>query len=164
MEIEHLLRHLKKIESRAEYRAHLRAHLLTRARHPRRLTWRDVVIGAFQSGSAIALTVVLIVLMVGGFSIAKYVQKVAGLDPQGLRAEAHAIDMQLELTGLDYQDFGTAGTHALAGMGVHRAAPRPSKPAPAAGTGAATVTTTTDSGEASAPAMSVDEALELLSH
>ena len=168
MEVEHILHKLKRIEPRAEHRERLRADLMSRMPLPRRLTWRDVVFGAFQSGSAIALTVVVILLLVGGFSVAKYVQRVAGLDPQGLRAEAQAIDMQLQLTGLDYQDFGVTGGHVLSGIGANRAAARPAQSGPAGtGTATATVTTTTPSkGDAAAtpPPMTVDDALKALSN
>ena len=57
---------------------------------------------ALQSGSAIALTGALLFLLIGGFSIARFLETSGGLDPYSLRAEAEAIDIQIQLAQLAY--------------------------------------------------------------
>ena len=48
-------------------------------------------------------------MILGGFSALKFLsplQQLTTIDPIGLRAEADAIDIQIQLTGLDYEGGG----------------------------------------------------------
>lgn len=68
-------------------------------------TWR-VLVTSFQFGSATALTAVLLLVIIGGFSAWKLISpfRLGSLDPASLRAEAEAIDIQIELTNLAYPE------------------------------------------------------------
>lgn len=69
--------------------------------------WR-ILVNSFQFGSAIALTAVLLLVIIGGFSAWKLISpfRLGSLDPASLKAEAEAIDIQIELTNLAYPEAG----------------------------------------------------------
>lgn len=57
-----------------------------------------------EFGTSVALASLLIIMVVGGFSVWGTFSPfpISNLDPTGLKAEAEAIDMQIQLTRLDY--------------------------------------------------------------
>ncbi len=67
--------------------------------------WR-VLVTSFQFGSAIALTAVLLIVIIGGFSAWKLISpfRLGSLDPASLQAEAEAVDIQIQLTNLAYPE------------------------------------------------------------
>lgn len=107
---------------------------------------------ALQSGSAVAVGVLALVVLGGGYSIVKYLKTAGGLDRGALSAEAQAIDMQIELANINYSSlpFAAAHTQTL----------KPPKTTPLAGTGSAT---STPPAEISTPSMTLDDALNVLS-
>lgn len=59
-----------------------------------------------QMGSSVVLAVLLFVVIVGGFSIWSAITpfNLASLDPKSLRAEAEAVDIQIQLTNIAYSE------------------------------------------------------------
>jgi hypothetical protein len=59
---------------------------------------------------------VFVILLVGGFSTWKFLSPlhVESLDPAGLRAEAHAIDIQIQLADIAYPEPQAETTAAIA--------------------------------------------------
>lgn len=106
-----LLKQLKSVKAHEDYVRSTRSHVVAFAKeNPKHASsrvlfssWR-VLLRALESGSAIALTGVLLLLIVGGFSTLRKPVGILGLDPVGLRAEAEAIDIQIQLSELDYSE------------------------------------------------------------
>ena len=106
----HLLKQLKNIKADPAYVKHSRARLFNSNRsyyEPEFVTlptspWR-MMLRAMESGFAIVLTGALLLLVAGGFSGLRKPVGLAGLDPAGLKAEAEAVDIQIQLSDLDYQ-------------------------------------------------------------
>lgn len=65
-------------------------------------SWK-VFVRMLESAAAIGFAGLLILLAIGGVSLWNRSPSLAGLDPSALRAEAQAIDFQIQLTGLDYE-------------------------------------------------------------
>lgn len=119
---------------------------------------------ALETGVALVLAGFFIVLATGGLSGTKLEPvQYAVIDPNGLQAEAQAIDIHIQLANLEYSEVTSTATGSTTpGM---RAAARAFT---AAGTGTASTSTASSSasGNASSTAsttLSVDEALQALS-
>lgn len=153
MNIENLLKQLKTLEPDQKYVLRSRAEILSRPQEVA-MGWRAVLVGVLQSGSAIALTGVMILVLGGAFSVRGYLSRAGGLlDRQGLQAEAQAIDIQIELANVSYANFRSAGNSVL----------KPVSPASApAAVAAKSDATSTPPAATSTPDMSVDDALEML--
>lgn len=139
------LKNLKNIAPDSDYVRRSRSLLVAAPVTRKPLSpWR-LVVTSFQFGSAIALTAVLLLIVIGGFSAWKFVSpfRLGSLDPASLRAEAEAVDIQIELTNLAYPEISRSTAAAKT------ASKTAAVPAPAAG---ATSTET----------VNVDEALEIL--
>jgi len=67
--------------------------------------WR-IILNNFETGAALALAGLLIFMIMGGFSAWKFFSplQISGLDQASLRAEAQAIDIQIQLTDLTYNE------------------------------------------------------------
>lgn len=102
MEIEKLLRQLHKIEPDREYARNSKARILTAISPLPRFTIRTFVAGVFRSGSVMAVTGLLLLLAIGGFSVSRLAGFFSGLD-NSLYAEAQAIDIQIHLADLQYE-------------------------------------------------------------
>jgi hypothetical protein len=107
MDIEKVLRQLKAIQPDKDYAASSRRAILSTERVAR-VPFGAVrfIFSNLQSAGAIALTGVLIILMVGAFSVFRFLNpfRISSLDPAGLRAEAQAVDMQIQVANLTYQE------------------------------------------------------------
>lgn len=108
------------------------------------------VIWTLESGFAIALTGFLLVLALGGFSFLRKPVGVAGLDPAGLRAEAEAIDIQIQLSDLNYSE----AVQAEGSQNESTVAEVVKKAGQAIGV--------LKDDEAPAPSVSIDDALDIL--
>ncbi len=160
MQLEKLLKQLKTIEPDIRYTLRSREEIL--ARQPKRgrwLAWKEVVYGIIQSGSAIALTGVIILLMGGAFSLRGIIAREGGfLDRQSLQAEAQAIDIQIQLADVSYDNFSSSGNEVM------KATPVKSKIVAPSTLPASTSTPAQSAAPTSTPDMSVDQALDLLSN
>lgn len=129
-----------------------------------------VFLHVLETGAAVALAGFFILILTGSFAPASSIAPIqySVIDPQGLHAEAQAIDMQIQLADVEYpQVTSTAATgsaaaspaaltNAFAAALGAQATSTVSTPAASAGAASSTASTT--------PTLSVDEALQQLSH
>ncbi len=101
-----ILKKLKEIAPERYYTERSRAQILS-TEQPRRLSPWKIFAESLEAGSAMVLAGALLILILGGFSGIN-VLNIASLNPTSLKAEADAIDMQIELTDLSYQSFARA--------------------------------------------------------
>lgn len=117
-----------------------------------RTIWKVIEIGA-----AVALIGFFVLLITGTFSTSKFAPvQYSAIDPQSLRAEAQAIDIQIQLANLNYSEPSAESTMQVAGV-----KPKGAKVAPSF-----TPSSTAESGAiatSSASSMvSIDQALKSL--
>jgi hypothetical protein len=106
MELIELLQKLKTIKPAPHYSRLSRERILNLSGEKKGLfsaAWQ-LILRSLQFGSALALATILIMLVVGGFAVWKSVSHVelGSLNPSSLRAEAEAIDVQIQLTNIVY--------------------------------------------------------------
>ena len=125
-----------------------------------------MVAGIFETGVAVSLAVFLILVIAGQFPATSYIAPVqlSVIDPATLHAEAQAIDMQIQLANLSYQESTTTVNESTTATAPDAAV----KPKFAATmlVGSSTATSTPSTVLASSTqtsTMSVDEALQQLS-
>lgn len=122
-----------------------------------RSLWRIIEVGA-----AVALTGFFVLLITGAFSGTGITPQYSAIDPQGLRAEAQAIDIQIQLANLNYNEAAAQSTMQIAGVkpagsgGGKTTSPTPAATAPNGATATATST-------ASSATVSIDQILQSLS-
>jgi len=65
-----------------------------------------VLFGSLETGAAVALVGLLMLIILGGASHIKILEplQITAIDPSSIRAEAEAIDIQIQLTGLNYEE------------------------------------------------------------
>ena len=105
MELEKILQRFKKVRPDADYAASSRRIILATVRPAKKpFGALRFILSNIQSASAIALMSFLFILIFGGFSVFKILNpfRLSSLDPVSLRAEADAIDMQLQVAGVTY--------------------------------------------------------------
>lgn len=108
MELNELLKQFKKIESNHEYRSKSRAVVLASHQNARtQSSWKPFLISEGRFGASLVMTSIIIVALLGGFSIKTTPDSgsLPGLDLAGIKAEAQAIDIQIQLTSLNYQEY-----------------------------------------------------------
>jgi hypothetical protein len=98
-----ILKKLQKISADPIYTERAKIRILNTPQ-PRHLSVWKVIFESLEVGSAIVLAGAFLVLILGGFSGLK-VFNVATLNPTTLKAEAEAIDAQISLSNLSYEDF-----------------------------------------------------------
>ncbi|MEK7212663.1 MAG: hypothetical protein AAB686_03220 [Patescibacteria group bacterium] len=107
MNLIQLIRKLKSIEPDPAYTRRSRSLIVETPMTVRPIMnlWQVVVRG-LQFGSAIALTGVLLILVLGGFSVWKALSpfQLTSLDPASLKAEAEAVDAQIQITEIVYPE------------------------------------------------------------
>lgn len=107
MELIEILKKLKKIEANAEYTRKSRQIIMSQERN----VWpvfslKHFAVNIFQSGSAIAMTAMVLLLIFGSFSLWKIFSRgnPIAIELTGLQAEAQAIDIQIQLTNIAYHE------------------------------------------------------------
>lgn len=100
------LKKLNKIRPDQEYSIKSKLVVLnTQQLEPTPSAFRLFAISSARFSTALAIVAVFIVMVIGGFSINKAGDEIiAGLDLRSLRAEAQAIDIQIELTRVVYEE------------------------------------------------------------
>jgi len=160
MDLIKLLQNLKEIEPDQEYAKRSKRLILSTALKPE-VKWsiRQLFFETIQSGSAIALSGLLILLLIGGFTVGKILFPSSSyiLDYGSLRAEAEAIDIQIQLTNLTYEE--PLSDYSIKEKGEERATTIPLAPAPKK----EAVVPEKTLKPAATSSMSVDSALEILS-
>ena len=93
-----------------------RAIFAMNPREPAASFWtaRRTLLRVVETGLAVALTGFFILLLTGGFGGSTFAPvQYTTIDPQGLRAEAQAIDMQIELANVAYNSPSAESTLPL---------------------------------------------------
>ncbi len=158
MNLNELLKQFKYIEADREYTRKSRSLILS-AKHTARVSLADIFLKNVQLAASVALAGLLIFMIVGGFSAWRMFSplQIANLDPVGLKAEAQAIDIQIQLANLNYGEAALAP--AKSGESTPAITPAPA-PAPKQETSAVTAPALQDNATS---AVSIDEALDKLS-
>ncbi len=155
---EKILEQLKKLQAiQADKRFTERSRaMLIGTRRPLRV-W-DIILKNIELGASVALAGILIIIIFGGFSAWKFLSplKLSNLDTTGLKAEAQAIDMQIDLTNLNYNEI-ISTTQPLSTRPKSIAAPKTQTSTVQIKTPEASTTTTTDD------SLTIEEALKKLS-
>ena len=109
IELTELLKELKKITADSYYTARVRAYFVQEkeSRPIVRLTLAQLIFNTFQTSSAIVLAGILMLAALGGLSLSQFWSpvKLTSLDPVGIRVEAQAIDIQIQLSNLNYTEI-----------------------------------------------------------
>ncbi len=110
MDLLTIFKNLKKIEPDQEYSLRSK-RLILAIPPPRRLSGWQILLESIQSGATLVLTGILLIFLLGGFSVWKSLRpfQFESLDLKSLRAEAQAIDIQIELTKLTYTESTSTG-------------------------------------------------------
>ncbi len=100
------LRKLNKIHPDQEYARKSKLVVLsTEQLPPEPSVFKLFAVSSARFTTALAIVAIFILVVVGGFSINKTGDEIiSGLDLRGLRAEAQAIDIQIELTRVVYEE------------------------------------------------------------
>lgn len=111
METTDLLKKLKSIQPDKDYSRKSRMVVLSHKEKTLPILYlspKEITMSVLRSGWAIALTAALMLLALGSFSVLKMFSPAttAVVDLTGLRAEAQAIDTQIELTNIVYVSPG----------------------------------------------------------
>lgn len=107
MEPIELLKKLQKIEANADYTRKSRGLIMSREKNTLPVfSFKQFAANIFQSGSAIAMTAMLLFLFFGTFSLWKIFSpsNPVAIELTGLQAEAQAIDIQIQLTNIAYNE------------------------------------------------------------
>ena len=104
MDILKQLQQFKSIQADPAYTQASRRAILNADSVPTPLTPFRFLLHLVERGPAIVLTAIFLFLIIGGVSAWKIISPFDGLDPGSLRAEAEAIDVQIQLTDISYQE------------------------------------------------------------
>ena len=155
------LKKLKSIEPDATYKGRSRELILGTPLASRKTVW-DFIQHSVQSGSALALVGVFVLLLFGGFSTWRFLSpfELSALDAASLRAEAQAIDIQVQLTNVGYTEHEPA---LETNVTSPSSASKPSQRVTALKKLAENLGVSSSSTATSTAPLSLDHALELLS-
>lgn len=169
MKLSDIFSEFKRIEPDPQYSEKSKRVVLAAAQTPVAVRERGIMIffRALETGVALVLAGFFIVLATGGFSGTTLDPvQYAVIDPNGLKAEAQAIDIQIQLANLDYAEVtstaaqsttpeAATAVHALMMAGVGAASTSTASSTAAGGKDASSTASTT---------LSVDQALQALTH
>ncbi len=149
------LKKFKNIQPDRSYTEKSRGLILSARREARLNVW-NLILKNVELGATFAIAGILILLIIGGFPSWKGTTplRISNLDPAGLKAEATAIDMQIQLMNLNY--VSAAGAKAPEstpplGQTANKTTP------------ATTAANATSTNAATSTSLSVDEAFSKLS-
>ena len=147
------LKQFKNITPDPAYKESSKRAVLATMPRERWSAWRSVA-AIFETGVAVALAVFFILVVTGQLSGNSYVSPVqfSAIDPKTLNAEAQAVDIQIQLANVAYQESSTT-THQ--DTLINASTPQ-----------MVIITSTTEASPSSTPApatVSVDQALKALS-
>ena len=118
MNLLEILKQFKNIEPDPAFRENSRRAIFAQDPRPfpggwsaQRTIWKII-----EAGAAVALTGFFLLLITGAFSGSLFgPTQYSAVDPQGLRAEAQAIDIQIQLANLNYGESAAESTMQIAG-------------------------------------------------
>ncbi len=110
MELNELLKQFKNIEPDKGF-SRRSLHLILYSMPARKSTAREIFLNSVEFAAAVALSGLFIFMVVGGLSSSNIPSplQISSLNPSTLQAEAHAIDIQIELVNLNYNLGSIAG-------------------------------------------------------
>ena len=115
MNLFEILQELKKIEPDPAFSENSRRMVLMSA-PAERLSPRRILARSLAAAGSLAMAGALIFIIAGGLSATNLAPQFSSIDPMALRAEAEAIDMQINLLNVNYAEV-TASTEPVALMG-----------------------------------------------
>ena len=175
MKLSEILKQFKTIEPNAQFSERSKREILNSPQSAPQ-TWRGVFafLHIIETGAAVALAGFFILILTGSFSPTSSIEPLqySVIDPQGLHAEAQAIDMQIQLADVEYPQVTSTAAAAAestdaspAALSKVFAAALGTQATSTASTSTATAATGGASSTASTTApLSVDQALQQLSH
>jgi hypothetical protein len=165
MKLSDLLKQFKNIEPDAQFSERSKREILLSPQAERR-TIRGVFafLHVLETGAAVALAGFFILILTGSFSPVSIAPiQYSVIDPRGLQAEAQAIDMQIQLADIQYsQVTSTAGAAAVSPAALTKVFAAALGTQSTSSLSAPAASTTASSTPSSS--LSVDEALQQLSH
>jgi len=158
MDIFKALQNLKAIEPEKDFTIKSRGLILGKKRGVVAVFW-GVILKNIELGASVALAGLLIFMILGGFSAWKFFSplQMSNLDPSGLKAEAQAIDIQIQLTNLSYEEGAALAPKISESTRVSASAPKETQPQ------TQTKISPAPNASSSLP-VSIDEALQELSN
>ncbi len=102
MDLIKILKQLKEIKPDQDYTLRSKALILGDTTITKR-KWFDLAWPSIRFGTATVMTAGLILLILAGFTSFSSVLDFNDIDPSALRAEAQAIDIQIQLTAFAYE-------------------------------------------------------------
>jgi hypothetical protein len=113
MKLFDLLKQFKNIEPDAGYSQHSRTEILLTPQNARpALRGMFAFLHVVETGAAVVLAGFFILILTGSFAPTKSISPIqySVVDPQGLHAEAQAIDMQIQLADIEYPQVTSTAT------------------------------------------------------
>lgn len=160
MDLIDTIKKLKNIEADKGFTRTSRSLILNTRRETKlNFNFWSLLLRSIELGASLALAGLLIFMTLGGFSAWRFLsplQITANLDPVSLRAEAQAIDIQIQLANLNYNE-GALGLKSGESTPASIGQSKQGEGAAAANTSPKTENSSTTN------ALSVDEALQKLS-
>jgi hypothetical protein len=162
MKLFDILKQFKNIEPDAHFSERSKREiLLSPQTAPRTMRGVFAFLHVIETGAAVALAGFFILVLTGSFSPTRSIAPIqyAVIDPQGLQAEAQAVDMQIQLANVAYpQVTSTVVATTTLKSAFNKALQAQQKSASPVSTPATTTSTSTAS-----TTLSVDQALQQLS-
>lgn len=172
MKLFDILKQFKNIEPDAGFSERSKREILLSPQTERR-TMRGVFafLHVLETGAAVVLAGFFILILTNSFSPTNSIAPIqySVIDPQGLHAEAQAIDMQIQLADIQYPQAtltsatGVLGTSPAALTKVFAAA-LGTQATSSASTTATTAKATSTATSTASTTLSIDQALQQLSH
>ena len=115
MNLLELIKKLKEIEPDKHYTEKSRSVILSTPL-TKKLRYTSSWLPQLKFIGAFSLASLIFFILLGGFSNSKFSTplKLSNLDPVNLRAEADAIDIQIQLTDIHYRESSVAGNESTA--------------------------------------------------
>ena len=166
MNLFEILKQLKNIQpDNAFTQKSKRAILAQTPKEP--ITARRFIFGLLETSIAVALAGFFILILTGQFSNNTYIAPVqlSVINPETLKAEAQAVDIQIQLANLTYQESSSTNNASTPQVAAAIVAEQPSLLTAVIASSSATSSSqaATASSTASSTAVSIDQALEQLS-
>lgn len=153
MNLFEILKQFKNIESNPAYKeTSRRAILAFEPKEPAGWSARRTILRIIETGAAVALTGFFVLLITGALSGTGLTPRYSAVDAQSLRAEAQAIDIQIQLANVNYNTPSAESTAPVAGA---KKSGGTAGIVPLAGTGTTSATSSTST-------VSIDQALQSL--
>ena len=133
---------------------------------PQKLSIMRMLRQSFQYGSSIVVTAAVVLLLLGGFSLLHTfspLSKLSSLDTAALQAEAQAVDMQIQLTNLNYSEPAQVTTTVVSSVPPPATIKKISQAKELMEPTSSPATTITLSPASDTPDIGIDEALQKLS-